>query len=61
MFLAAVLNEPDMVHRIGEAFIILKSEVPKEYWTLLLVAFSASFGIKGIIKGTKTFIDGKKK
>ena len=50
-----------MVNRIGEAFIILKSEVPQEYWTLLLIAFSASFGIKGIVKGAKTFIDGKKK
>jgi|TARA_R110000765_G_scaffold394756_3_gene488343 hypothetical protein len=61
MFLAAVLDKREMVERIGEAFIILQSEVPEQYWTLLIIAFSASFGIKGVIKGTKTFIDGKKK
>ena len=61
VFLAAVLDDREMVERLGEAFIILQSEVPEQYWTLLIIAFSASFGIKGVIKGTKTFIDGKKK
>lgn len=61
MFLAAVLGDADMVQRIGEAFVILKSEVPQEYWSLLLIAFGASFGVKGIVKGAKTIIDGKKK
>ena len=61
MFLAAVLDKREMVERIGEAFIILQSEVPEQYWPLLIIAFSASFGIKGVIKGTRTFIDGKKK
>jgi|TARA_R110000787_G_scaffold84612_2_gene181288 hypothetical protein len=60
MFLAAVFDKPQMVSRIGEAFIILQSEVPEQYWTLLLIAFGASFGVKGVIKGAKTFIDGKK-
>ena len=50
-----------MVERIGEAFVILQSEVPEQYWTLLIIAFGASFGVKGVIKGAKTFIDGKKK
>jgi hypothetical protein len=61
MFLAAVLDNREMVNRIGEAFVILQSEVPEQYWTLLIIAFGASFGVKGVIKGTKTFIDGKKK
>ena len=61
MFLAAVLDDRAMVQRIGEAFIILQSEVPDQYWSLLIIAFGASFGVKGVIKGAKTFIDGKKK
>ena len=61
MFLAAVLDNRAMVERIGEAFVILQSEVPEQYWTLLIIAFGASFGVKGVIKGAKTFIDGKKK
>ena len=60
MFLAAVFNNTEMVQRIGEAFVILQHEVPEQYWTLLLIAFGASFGVKGIIKGAKTFVDGKK-
>ena len=61
MFLAAVLDNRGMVERIGEAFVILQSEVPEQYWTLLIIAFGASFGVKGVVKGAKTFIDGKKK
>ena len=61
MFLAAVFDNREMVDRLGEAFVILQSEVPEQYWTLLIIAFGASFGVKGVIKGTKTFIDGKKK
>ena len=61
LFLAAVFDNREMVDRIGEAFLILKSEVPPDYWSLLLIAFGASFGVKGIIKGAKTYIDGKKK
>ena len=60
MFLAAVFNEPEMVNRIRDAFIVLKEKVPEEYWTLLYVAFAASFGVKGIVKGVRTYIDGKK-
>ena len=61
MFLAAVFDDREMVNRIGEAFVILQNEVPEQYWTLLIIAFGASFGVKGVIKGAKTFIDGKKK
>ena len=37
MFLAAVLDNREMVDRIGEAFVILQSEVPEQYWTLLII------------------------
>lgn len=48
MFLAAVFNEPDMVLRISEAFIVLKTNVPDEYWYLMGVAFASTFAIKGV-------------
>ena len=48
MFLASVFNEPEMVARIGEAFVILKMHVPEEYWYLLGVAFASTFAIKGV-------------
>tara|TARA_R110000796_G_scaffold137357_1_gene253422 strand:+ start:200 stop:592 length:393 start_codon:yes stop_codon:yes gene_type:complete len=48
MFLAAVLNKPEMVERISDAFIILQTNVPPEYWYLLGVCFGASFAIKGV-------------
>ena len=49
MFLAAVLDEQEMVMRISDAFIVLKSDVPDEYWMLLSVVVAASFGVKKII------------
>jgi hypothetical protein len=60
MFIAAVWGNMEMVTRIRDAFVIIKEQVPDEYWTLLYVAFAASFGVKGIIKGVKTYRDGSK-
>lgn len=60
MFVAAVWGDMEMVNRFKDAFIIIKTQVPEEYWTLLYVAFAASFGVKGIIKGVKTYRDGSK-
>jgi hypothetical protein len=60
MFLAAVFNDMEMVSRIEEAFIIIQTKIPEPYWTLLYVAFAASFGVKGVVKGVQTYIDGKK-
>jgi hypothetical protein len=37
-----------MVNRIGDAFVILKTDVPGEYWYLLGVAFASTFAIKGV-------------
>jgi len=48
MFLAAVFGNTEMVNRIGDAFIILKTDVPGEYWYLLGVAFASTFAIKGV-------------
>jgi len=60
MFLAAVCNNMEMVDRIRDAFVIIQTNIPEQYWTLLFVAFAASFGVKGIVKGVQTYIDGKK-
>lgn len=60
MFLAAVFNNMEMVNRIRDAFIIIQDYIPEPYWMLLYVAFAASFGVKGIVKGVQTYIDGKK-
>jgi hypothetical protein len=60
MFIAAVFDNMEMVGRIEQAFAIIKTKIPEEYWTLLYVCFAASFGVKGIIKGVKTYRDGSK-
>jgi len=60
MFIASVFGDMDMVERLSDAFIILQTNVPEQYWTLLYVAFAASFGVKGVLKGVKTYKDGKK-
>lgn len=60
MFIAAAWGDMDVVNRMRDAFVIIKAQVPEEYWTLLYVAFAASFGVKGIIKGVKTYRDGSK-
>jgi|TARA_R110000824_G_scaffold4045_8_gene19258 hypothetical protein len=60
MFIASVFGDMGMVERISDSFIILQTNVPEQYWTLLYVAFAASFGVKGVIKGVKTYVDGKK-
>jgi len=49
MFLAAVLDAPQMVVRIKDAFIVLKTDVPDEYWLLLSVVVAASFGMKKVV------------
>jgi hypothetical protein len=48
MFLAVVFNAPELVLRMKEAFVILDTHVPDEYWYLLGVCFAASFAIKGV-------------
>jgi hypothetical protein len=60
MYTAAALGDMEVVRRLEHAFIIIQTRIPEQYWTLLYVAFAASFGIKGIVKGARTFIDGKK-
>ena len=60
MFIASVFGDMDMVERLSDAFIILQTNVPEQYWTILYVAFAASFGVKGVLKGVKTYKDGKK-
>lgn len=59
MFGAAAFGNMGMVNRIENAFIIVQTKVPEQYWTLLFVCFAASFGIKGILKGVRTFKDGQ--
>jgi hypothetical protein len=49
MFLAAVLDKPEMVVRIKDAFIVLQTNVPDEYWLLLSVVVAASFGMKKVV------------
>jgi hypothetical protein len=59
MFLAAVLDEPEMVMRISDAFMVLKSDVPDEYWMLLSVVVAASFGMKKVVDVIKGIRGGK--
>ena len=59
MFLAAVLDKPEMVMRISDAFIILKNDVPDEYWMLLSVVVAASFGMKKVVDVVKGIRGGK--
>ena len=61
MFTAAAFGDIDTVNNIALAFKVIQTKVPQDYWSLLLIAFGASFGVKGIIKGARTFMDGKKK
>jgi hypothetical protein len=60
MFVAAAFGDMEVVSRLESAFIIIKTRIPEEYWTLLYVCFAASFGIKGLVRGAKTFMDGSK-
>lgn len=53
MFTAAALGYNDVVENIKYAFIVLKTEVPEEYWYILSAIVAASFGVKNIIKGIK--------
>jgi hypothetical protein len=48
MFVASITGNIEMVNRIGDAFVILKTDVPGEYWYLLGVAFASTFAIKGV-------------
>ena len=49
MFLAVVFDNTEMVLRFQQAFMVLKQDVPQEYWYLLSVVVAASFGVKKII------------
>ncbi len=60
MFIAASFGNMDVVAQLEQAFIVVKTKVPEEYWTLMYVCFAASFGIKGLVRGAKTFMDGSK-
>jgi len=51
LFLGVLLDIPELVERTKSAFQILESEVPEKYWILLIIAFSASFGVKPAVKG----------
>jgi len=50
MFVAVILDMPEMVARFKEAFVVLKTDVPDEYWLLLSVVVAASFGMKKIVE-----------
>jgi len=56
MFGAAAWGNEEMVARFKEAFLVLKTDVPAEYWYLLGLCYAASFGIKSAAK----FFGGKK-
>lgn len=60
MFIAASFGNMEVVAQLEQAFIVVKTKVPEEYWTLMYVCFAASFGIKGLVRGAKTFMDGSK-
>jgi len=49
MFLAVVFDNTEMIIRFQTAFMVLKQDVPQEYWYLLSVVVAASFGVKKII------------
>lgn len=51
MFIAVVVGNMAMVQRFKEAFIVLKTDVPDEYWLLLAAVTAASMGVKSIITG----------
>ena len=51
LFLGVLFDAPALVERTKEAFNVLRNDVPELYWTLLIIAFSASFGIKPAVKG----------
>lgn len=53
MFVAVLFGDVEMVERFKEAFIVLDSEVPEEYWYLLSAITAASFGIKKIVEGVQ--------
>lgn len=48
MFTAAALGYMGVVNRMSDAFQIIKTDVPPEYWYLLGVAFASTFAIKGV-------------
>ena len=51
MYLAVVFGNMEMVARFREAFIVLKTDVPDEYWLLLAAVTTASMGVKAIMSG----------
>lgn len=53
MFVAVLFGDVEMVERFKQAFIVLDSEVPEEYWYLLSAITAASFGIKKIVEGVQ--------
>ena len=61
MFAAAAWGDMGVVERLEFAFTVIQTRIPEQYWTLMYVCFAASFGVKGVIKGVKTFKDGMKK
>lgn len=46
MFGAAALGFDQAVTQMKEAFVVLSNDVPEEYWYILGVIVSASFGVK---------------
>lgn len=61
LFIGILFDVPQLVDRTKEAFVVLRNDVPDLYWTLLIIAFSASFGIKPMVKGVSNLFskDGK--
>jgi hypothetical protein len=59
MFLAVVLDLPEVLGRFKEAFVVLDTNVPDEYWYLLSVVVAASFGLKKVVDVIQASRKGK--
>jgi len=59
LFVGVLFDVPELIVRMKEAFIVIDTEVPTEYWYLLSVIVAASFGVKSVIKGIQKIRGGK--
>ena len=58
VWLGVMFDLPILLTRSKEAFVVMQG-MPEWYWGLLIIAFSASFGIKPAVKGIAGLL-GKK-
>jgi len=59
LFVGVLFDVPMLIVRMKEAFVVIDTEVPTEYWYLLSVIVAASFGVKSVIKGIQKIRGGK--